>query len=199
MMTLEEFKESVYEGIDGYPIQWRLGQKIFNYIDKEYNIARKIQYRDNIDCFYNDDMSDKFIEKAYSHLHHDPGRVYQVQLGKTPDYANLVEIAEYHLGEGVEFFKALDHIWHLCNAFEWNDEYKANPDTFETISTDKDIEIKIKKGFTGIAASDLIIENPNNGWHYTKMIDWGWKLELDDAIDEILTHPQFYKVKMVQK
>lgn len=197
-MTLEEFKESVYNGIDGYPIQWRLGQKVFNYIDKEYrNIGRKIQYRDKIDCFYNDSMTDKFIEKTYNYLHHEPGRVYQVQLSKDPKFANLVEIAEYHLGEGVEFSDTLDRIWHLCNSLEWNDEYKNNPDAVKTISEDSKIEIQIKKGFTGIANSDLIIESPNSGWHYSKMTGWGWEMYLDDAVRNILDGPLFYNVTAV--
>lgn len=47
-----------------YPEDWRFGQKIFNYIDQEYGIARDIQFEKHIDCFYNDNKVDDFLIEA---------------------------------------------------------------------------------------------------------------------------------------
>lgn len=43
--------------------QQRLGQSIFNYVDLNFgDIARHIQFGLGIDCFYNDDIIDKFVD-----------------------------------------------------------------------------------------------------------------------------------------
>lgn len=65
-MTLKEFKEDVFEGIKELPSNWRKGQKVFNYVDSEYGVAREVQFKHSIDCFYNDEVIDEFIETAYS-------------------------------------------------------------------------------------------------------------------------------------
>lgn len=65
-MTFEEFKNEVLEGIKEYPFNWRYGQKIFNYIDHKYNVARTAQCKYGIDCFYNDSIVDEFLEKCYN-------------------------------------------------------------------------------------------------------------------------------------
>lgn len=67
-MTLKEFKEDVLNQIKNLPPQWRKGQKVFNYIDSKYCIARKVQFDYGIDCFYRDDLIDKFIETSYKLL-----------------------------------------------------------------------------------------------------------------------------------
>ena len=42
--------------------QQRLGQSIFNYVDLNFgNMARHIQFGLGIDCFYNDNIIDKFV------------------------------------------------------------------------------------------------------------------------------------------
>lgn len=64
-MTLQEFKNEVLEGIKEYPSDWRYGQKVFNYIDSKYHVAREVQFDYNIDCFYRDDLIDEFIEASY--------------------------------------------------------------------------------------------------------------------------------------
>lgn len=64
-MTFEEFKNEVLKGIKEYPSNWRYGQKVFNYIDTKYNLARKIQFEHHVDCFYNDDLVDEFLKIAY--------------------------------------------------------------------------------------------------------------------------------------
>ena len=65
-MTLEEFKKEVLNFMDNRPKAWRKGQAVFNYIDKYYGVAREVQFEDLVDCFYNDDIIDEFIEKAFS-------------------------------------------------------------------------------------------------------------------------------------
>ena len=67
-MTLEEFKKEVLNFANNRPKAWRKGQAVFNYIDKYYRVARNIQFEDGVDCFYNDDIIDEFIEKAFSRL-----------------------------------------------------------------------------------------------------------------------------------
>ena len=67
-MTYEEFREDVLNGIKAFPNNWRKGQKVFNYIDSKYNVARKVQFDYGVDCFYRDDLIDKFIETSYKLL-----------------------------------------------------------------------------------------------------------------------------------
>ena len=67
-MTLEEFKKEVLNFADNRPKEWRKGQAVFNYIDEYYGVAREVQFKDLTDCFYNDDIIDEFIEKAFSKL-----------------------------------------------------------------------------------------------------------------------------------
>lgn len=67
-MTYEEFKGDVLKSIKDLPENWRKGQKVFNYIDAKYHVARKAQFDYGIDCFYRDDLIDKFIETSYKLL-----------------------------------------------------------------------------------------------------------------------------------
>ena len=67
-MTYEEFKADVFKNIKNLPDNWRKGQKVFNYIESKYKIARIVQFDCGIDCFYRDDLIDKFLEKAYEIL-----------------------------------------------------------------------------------------------------------------------------------
>ena len=62
MITVEELKKEISE-IE-FPQNWRKGQSVFNYIDNVYGIARTIQFKYGIDCFYNDDNIDEFLNKA---------------------------------------------------------------------------------------------------------------------------------------
>lgn len=64
-MSFEDFKEDVLDGIKRYPKNWRKGQSIFNYIDEKYKVARIVQFKDNVDCFYNDNNIEKFLLKSY--------------------------------------------------------------------------------------------------------------------------------------
>ena len=67
-MTLQEFKNDIFSGIKELPENWRKGQKVFNYIDRKYGVARTVQFDRGVDCFYNDDLIDKFIEESYKCL-----------------------------------------------------------------------------------------------------------------------------------
>ena len=62
MIKIEELKKEISE-IE-FPQNWRKGQSVFNYIDNVYGIARTIQFKYGIDCFYNDDNIDEFLNKA---------------------------------------------------------------------------------------------------------------------------------------
>lgn len=67
-MTYEEFREDVLNGIKAFQNNQRKGQKVFNYIDSKYRVARKVQFNYGVDCFYRDDLIDKFIETSYKLL-----------------------------------------------------------------------------------------------------------------------------------
>lgn len=67
-MTLEEFKADIGKTIETYPSNWRKGQKVFNFIDEKYHVARKVQFIDKIDCFYDDSQIEEFINACYKSL-----------------------------------------------------------------------------------------------------------------------------------
>lgn len=51
------------------PPRWRIGQFVFNRVESLYgSIAREVQFCDNVDCFYNDNNIDTFLEKVCKHL-----------------------------------------------------------------------------------------------------------------------------------
>ena len=66
-MTPDEFKAKIYS-IEKPPY-WREGQFVFNTIDSLYGIARTVQFKDEIDCFYNDSEIDNFINACYNRLY----------------------------------------------------------------------------------------------------------------------------------
>ena len=67
-MTYEEFRGDIFKNIKDLQNSWRKGQKVFNYIESKYKIARKVQFDYGVDCFYRDDLIDKFIETSYKLL-----------------------------------------------------------------------------------------------------------------------------------
>ena len=67
-MTFEEFREDILKNIKTLSENWRKGQKVFNYIERKYGVARTVQFDHGVDCFYNDDMIDKFIKESYKLL-----------------------------------------------------------------------------------------------------------------------------------
>ena len=68
MITVEELKKEISE-IE-FPKNWRKGQSVFNYIDNIYGVARTIQFKYGIDCFYNNDNIDEFLNKAVEIINH---------------------------------------------------------------------------------------------------------------------------------
>ena len=68
-MTLEELKKEIFSVPQ--PPHWRKGQFVFNYIDQIYGVARDVQFKDNVDCFYNDDKIDVFLECAIKRLNYE--------------------------------------------------------------------------------------------------------------------------------
>ena len=68
MITVEELKKEISE-IE-FPKNWRKGQSVFNYIDNVYGIARTIQFKWGIDCFYNYNNIDEFLNKAVEIINH---------------------------------------------------------------------------------------------------------------------------------
>lgn len=65
-MTTQELKNEIFAA--ERPPRWRLGQFVFNYIDDIYGVARHVQFIDRVDCFYNDDNIDLFIEHAAKYI-----------------------------------------------------------------------------------------------------------------------------------
>ena len=65
-ITLEEFKNLIYS-IEK-PSNWRDGQFVFNTIDKLYKVARKVQFENNIDCFYDDSKINQFIVACFNEI-----------------------------------------------------------------------------------------------------------------------------------
>jgi hypothetical protein len=69
MKTFEEFRTEILDyAYNRRPLEWRLGQAVFNYIDKYYNVARRVQFIDKVDCFHNDELIDQFILLSYRQL-----------------------------------------------------------------------------------------------------------------------------------
>ena len=65
-MTLEEFRTDVLTQVQNRPRNVRYGQAVFNYIDYKYGVARFVQFKKHLDCFYNDDVVDDFINESYN-------------------------------------------------------------------------------------------------------------------------------------
>ncbi len=67
-MLVSKLKEEVMRALKNKPKEWRDGQFVFNYIDKYYGVARMVQFKDNIDCFYDDKYIDSFIEHCANYI-----------------------------------------------------------------------------------------------------------------------------------
>lgn len=64
-MDYKDLKDRVMYHLEYDKPRWsRKGQFVFNYIDCVYGVARDVQYKDNIDCFYDDNLIDEFIKCA---------------------------------------------------------------------------------------------------------------------------------------
>lgn len=65
---MENFKKTILENLENKPKEWRDGQYVFNYINEHYDVARTVQYIDDIDCFHNNDKIDRFIKACYERI-----------------------------------------------------------------------------------------------------------------------------------
>ena len=64
-MTIQDLREEVYEAMKDKPKEWRSGQFVFNYIDAVYGVAREVQCKDGVDCFYDDDRIYPFLVRSW--------------------------------------------------------------------------------------------------------------------------------------
>lgn len=67
-MTRKEFEDIIWKEVSRCPDDWRKGQSVFNVIDKTFGVARAVQFKDGIDCFFNDNAIDEFIERAWARV-----------------------------------------------------------------------------------------------------------------------------------
>lgn len=64
MITKIQLQDELLKFLEEKPKTWRKGQAIFNYIDAKYGVARDVQFTYGIDCFYDDDKINAFIDKC---------------------------------------------------------------------------------------------------------------------------------------
>lgn len=67
-MTYHEFRNEVLGMMKLKPKDWRDGQFVFNYINKNYGVARQVQFIERIDCFHDDSQIEAFILSSYNQL-----------------------------------------------------------------------------------------------------------------------------------
>lgn len=71
-MTLVELRMEVLKASQDKPKDWRLGQFVFNYIEANYgDVARKVQFEDNIDCFYQDENINSFLNACINRMNYE--------------------------------------------------------------------------------------------------------------------------------
>ncbi len=61
----KKFREGIFSAMKNKPSYYRDGQFVFNYIDENYGVARTVQFKDKIDCFYNDKNIEDFIAVSF--------------------------------------------------------------------------------------------------------------------------------------
>lgn len=66
-ITIKELKELIYS--IPIPHRWRHGQFVFNRVEELFGeVARKVQFIDHIDCFYDDTKIDRFLDAVLLRL-----------------------------------------------------------------------------------------------------------------------------------
>lgn len=68
-MTKEELLKELKS--QEFPKEWRWGQSVFNYMESVYHVSRKVQFLDGVDCFYNDDIVDEFLDKCLKYINNE--------------------------------------------------------------------------------------------------------------------------------
>jgi len=66
--TFESFRKDILAKASKREEHIRFGQEVFNIIDSEYHVARKVQFVDGVDCFYDDSKIDAFLYCCYNRL-----------------------------------------------------------------------------------------------------------------------------------
>lgn len=61
----EDFKDFVMKRVEECPMYWRKGQAVFNVVDEQFNVAREVQFVDDVDCFYDDSKIEDFLLHAW--------------------------------------------------------------------------------------------------------------------------------------
>ena len=64
-MDYKFFTNMVWTEVAKCPKQWRKGQKVFNVIESLFEVSKFVQFVDGIDCFYDDDKIQDFIDAAW--------------------------------------------------------------------------------------------------------------------------------------
>lgn len=67
-MTAEKLMDEIMSNMKNKPHDWRIGQFVFNYIDEVYHVARTVQFKDKVDCFYDDKNINNFIKHAAKYI-----------------------------------------------------------------------------------------------------------------------------------
>lgn len=68
-MTYEEFKEYVMAEVKKYrKLFIREGQAVFNIVDSHFGVARAVQVKDGIDCYYLDQNIEAFLQAAWKYV-----------------------------------------------------------------------------------------------------------------------------------
>ena len=73
-MERKDFEEEVLDYANNRkPKSWRVGQAVFNYIDNQYGVARDVQFKENVDCFYDDKLIKDFLRLSYNRIRKKKG------------------------------------------------------------------------------------------------------------------------------
>lgn len=72
MMKYETFASEILNLVQECPREWRSGQSVFNIVEAMCgDIARKVQFQDRIDCFYDDTKIEDFLKAVYKRLNEE--------------------------------------------------------------------------------------------------------------------------------
>lgn len=74
-ITFQELKAEVMERARFKHSFLRLGQFIFNYIHGFYGVAMSVRVHDGVDCYYNDNLIDDFLECCVKRINNNEGYI----------------------------------------------------------------------------------------------------------------------------
>lgn len=70
MLSKTEFELPIWNEVNKRPSFIRRGQAVFNATEEIYGVAREVQFKDRIDCFYDDSQIEAFLDAAYNIYRH---------------------------------------------------------------------------------------------------------------------------------